>query len=267
MRRTSSSTITIRSGVTSRMSGSSTKASWVLVPDVGIVGRPGCAGAGFGVAGAVLEPKPCRPRRCRSTPRRRARRARPARGPRTRRWSRSDVAAVERRQRRRQRHVPEVHPLGARAGVVTGAAAGGEQDGDQGDEGDPSNHARSDDGGSSAGSRGTPAVSGEDLGDGAFGGLDGAVEVAHPLGGGLGAGPVDRADGLAQRGTEAGPGAGGEVGAVAAPGPGLGGPVPLDVVEWVRPPSGRSTGPGSRRRPAAGRSGTSRPSTRAWLPS
>ena len=47
MRRTSSSTSTIRSGVTLTMSGSSTKASWVLVPEVGIVevgtGVPGRA--------------------------------------------------------------------------------------------------------------------------------------------------------------------------------------------------------------------------------
>src|SRR5438094_4107243 len=76
----------------------------------------------------------------------------------------------------------------------------------------------------------TSGEAGEDLGGGPLARLHGAVHVAPPLGGGLGAGPVDRADRLAQRVAVAGPHAGREVGPVAAARPLLLRPVELDVV-------------------------------------
>src|SRR5437867_3382674 len=81
--------------------------------------------------------------------------------------------------------------------------------------------------------RGTSGEAGEDLGRGALARLHRAVHVAAPLGGGLGTGPVNRADRLAQRVAVARPHAGCEVGAVAAARPLLLRPVELDVVAGV----------------------------------
>src|SRR4051812_1425737 len=61
-----------------------------------------------------------------------------------------------------------------------------------------------------------------------------AVHVAVPDGGGLGAGPVDRPDRRSQRVSEARPGAGRHVAAVAAAGPLLLGPAALDEVGGFR---------------------------------
>jgi hypothetical protein len=65
-------------------------------------------------------------------------------------------------------------------------------------------------------------------GPGAFAGLDGAVHVAVPDRGGLGAGPVERADRGAQGAAVFGPAAGRHQAAVAATGPLLLGPDALD---------------------------------------
>src|SRR5690606_37368787 len=62
-----------------------------------------------------------------------------------------------------------------------------------------------------------------------------------PLGG-LGPGPVDAADGDPQLRPVDGPGARRQVGAVAAPGPGLGRPVPVDVVADVAGPLAERAG-------------------------
>src|SRR5690606_38657658 len=62
---------------------------------------------------------------------------------------------------------------------------------------------------------------GEDLGGRPLPTLDGAVDVAGPPLGGLGPRPVDAADRDPQRRPVDGPGARRQVGAVAAPGPGL----------------------------------------------
>ena len=59
-------------------------------------------------------------------------------------------------------------------------------------------------------------LGGEGLGRGAFAARQRAVHVAIPHGSGFGAGPVDAADRLAQRGTELGPHARCEVRAVTA---------------------------------------------------
>src|SRR5689334_15276454 len=77
-------------------------------------------------------------------------------------------------------------------------------------------------------------VGGEGLGGGAFAARERAVHVAIPYGGGLGSGPVDAADRLAQRGTELGPHARREVRAVTTSRPLLGRPVSFDEVDRLR---------------------------------
>src|SRR5690606_33050713 len=83
---------------------------------------------------------------------------------------------------------------------------------------------------------------GEHLGGRPLPALDGAVDVAGPPLGGLGPGPVDAANGDPQRRPVDGPGARRQVGAVAAPGPGLGRPVPVDVVADVAGPLAERAG-------------------------
>src|SRR5690606_30082924 len=82
--------------------------------------------------------------------------------------------------------------------------------------------------------RGSGSRSPRGLAGGAAAGFDGAVDVAGPAGGGLGARPVQRPDGPAERRAEAGEGPGGGEGAVAAARVLLRGPVPLDVGDGIR---------------------------------